>query len=355
MRDMATRTLETLGMLYGTAFGTEGWARVLDAIAELIGGNGALLFVNDAEHSELQVSAMSTRYQPADVERYLTSLVADDEARWLHVLNEEPPRTIKSDADIWPDRSVYDAMPSVRFMRALHLYHRVAVRPCAHGGWKDALTILFDDRRGGIRPAESRRLALLVPHLAHAIEMQRPFQLLLRRFGGVLAVLDRLGIGVLIARESGEIVISNQEAERILEAGDGLRRGAGSRVAVSAPTRRRDWARRCIAQRAQHGSKRREAARRSRCRAGRASMTLSRLRFPSLKMPLPAFSSAGFPFRIVKPRSTTGSLRFAKTPTRSLPSTIVAAGPAPTIVNGALMSRSPFSAPPNAVGGRVRK
>lgn len=235
MRDAATRTLETLGMLYGTAFSDGNWAGALDAIAELIGGNGALLFVNDAEHSELQVSAMSTRYQPADVEQYLTSLVADDEARWLHVLDEEPPRTIKSDADIWPDRRVYDAMPSVRFMRALHLYHRVAVRPCAHGGWKDALTVLFDDRRGGIRPAESRRLALLVPHLAHAIEMQRPFQLLSRRFGGVLAVLDRLGIGVLIARESGEIVISNQEAERILEANDGLRRGAGSRVAVSDP------------------------------------------------------------------------------------------------------------------------
>jgi DNA-binding CsgD family transcriptional regulator len=192
-----------------------------------------LLFVNDAGQSELQISAKSTRYEPADVEQYLSALVADDEARWVHVLNEAPPRTIKTDADIWPDRRVYDAMPSVRFLRALHLYHRVAVRPCAHGGWKDALTVLFADHRGGIRPSESRRLALLVPHLAHAIEMQRPFQLLLRRFGGVLAVLDRLGIGVLIVRERGEIVISNQEAQRILDADDGLHQAPGSRVSAT--------------------------------------------------------------------------------------------------------------------------
>lgn len=235
MHDVAVRTLETLGMLYSTAFGVEQWPRALDAISELLGGNGALLFVHDAEPAELQIAASSTRYLAADVKQYLRSLAKDEELRWVRVLEELPPRTIQSDADIWPDRRVYDAMPSVRFLKELHLYHRVAVRPCAHGGWKDALTVLFDDRRDGIQPEESQRLMLLVPHVARAIEVQRPFQMLLRRFGGVLRALDRLGIGVLVLRGRGEIVISNNEAERILEANDGVSRSAQSRIAAADP------------------------------------------------------------------------------------------------------------------------
>lgn len=235
MYDAAARTLETLGMLYSTTFGVEQWPRALDAISELIGGNGALLFVRDDGPVELQISAASTRYLPQDVELYLRSLAKGEEFRWVHILDELPPRTIQSDADIWPDRQVYDAMPSVRFLKDLHLYHRVAVRPCAHGGWKDALTVLFDDRREGIQPDEARRLSLLVPHVARAIEVQRPFQMLMRRFSGVLAALDRLGIGVLVLREPGEIVIANHEAERILDANDGVSRRAGSRIAVADP------------------------------------------------------------------------------------------------------------------------
>jgi DNA-binding CsgD family transcriptional regulator len=235
MYDAAARTLETLGMLYSTTFGVDQWPRALDAVSELIGGNGALLFVRDEGPAELQISAASTTYLAEDVDQYLSSLVRGEEFRWVQLLDELPPRTIQGDEDIWPDREVYDAMPSVRFLRDLHLYHRVAVRPCAHGGWKDALTVLFDDRRDGIQPEEARRLALLVPHLARAIEVQRPFQMLMRRFSGVLAALDRLGIGVLVLREPGEVVIANHEAERILDANDGVSRRAGARIAAADP------------------------------------------------------------------------------------------------------------------------
>ncbi|RIL04647.1 MAG: hypothetical protein DCC71_13300 [Proteobacteria bacterium] len=230
MRDLATETLETLGLLYGTRLGVEQWARALDAIAALIGGNGALLFVRDETVAELQIAARSSRYLAVDAEHYLTTLARDDEIRWVSVLDAAPPRTIVDDEDIWPDRSAYDAMPSVAFLRALHLYHRVAVRPCAHGGWKDSLTVLYDDRRGGIRPSESRRLALLVPHVARAIEVQRPFRLLHQRFGAVLGALDHLGIGVLLLHEGGEILLSNHEAQRILDAKDGLARSPHGRV-----------------------------------------------------------------------------------------------------------------------------
>ncbi len=234
MPDLATRTLETLGLLYTTAFSAERWEPVLDAVAALAGGNGALLFTNDERNPELRIAAMSTRYKRMHADEYLSTLVTADELRWLEILDELPPRTITTDRDIWPDRGAYDAMPSVRFLRELNLYHRVAVRPCVHGGWKDALAILYDKQHPGVRPAESRRLSLLVPHVARAIETHRPFALLRRRFQSVLTALDRLGIGVVILSDQAQIVVSNAEAERMLAADDGVRRGPKSNFVITA-------------------------------------------------------------------------------------------------------------------------
>ena len=233
MQDEATQTLQTLGVLYETAFGTERWPHALDAIARLIGGNGALLFVTDAAPSDLQIAAMSSRYEAADAHRYLTSLTDGDELRWVHVLDAVPPRTLKTDLEVWPDRDAYDAMASVRFMRSMNLYHRVGVRPCAHGGWQDALTILFNEPHGGITAAEAERLMLLVPHVARAIEQQRPFKLLQSRFNAVLSVLNRLGMGVLILNDTGTIVVANDEGERVLGAADGLLRSPNSHITTA--------------------------------------------------------------------------------------------------------------------------
>ncbi len=247
MVDEATRALEVLGLLYEMAIGTERWPEALDAIAGLAGGNGALLFVNDGTQPDLEIAAMSSRYRPEHAAQYLSALAAEHEGAaavnagwegeraWVLALDALPPRTMQTDSDIWPDRAAYDAMPSVRFMRGLQLYHRVAVRPCLHGGWKDSLTVLFADTRAGLQTQEARRLSLLVPHLARAIEMQRPFKLLQLRYRAVLSVLDRLGIGVLILSEAGDIVAANDESTRMLDARDGIERSPQGRVRATDP------------------------------------------------------------------------------------------------------------------------
>jgi DNA-binding CsgD family transcriptional regulator len=120
-------------------------------------------------------------------------------------------------------------------MRTMQLYHRVAVRPCTHGGWKDALTVLFDARRDGISNHEAHRLSLIVPHVARAIEMQRPFRLLQQRYHAVLSMLDRLGIGVLILTGEGDIVAANEASARVLDARDGLERTPQGRLRATDP------------------------------------------------------------------------------------------------------------------------
>jgi DNA-binding CsgD family transcriptional regulator len=79
---------------------------------------------------------------------------------------------------------------------------------------------------------EARRLAPLLPHLARATEIRRPFALLKSRYHAILKMLDHLGIGVLVLLDDDHILLENAEVQRILDAGDGFRRRADGRLAI---------------------------------------------------------------------------------------------------------------------------
>jgi len=66
------------------------------------------------------------------------------------------------------------------------------------------------------------------------LEINRPFQILRRRFAAVLAALDRFQVGVLIPSAHGSIAVSNSAADRILDQKDGLSRGRDHTLRVPA-------------------------------------------------------------------------------------------------------------------------
>ncbi len=54
------------------------------------------------------------------------------------------------------------------------------------------------------------------------MELSRAFGVLKSRFGGVLTALDRFHIGIFVLSPNSSVVVKNLEAERILDAHDGL-------------------------------------------------------------------------------------------------------------------------------------
>lgn len=230
MAQLDDRSLATIGAIYETALNSEKWSGALDRLASNVGGHGAIMMVNDAVLNELQITVMSAKYPDFNAKEYLASKISGDELRWLNALDALPAKTIVKDVDVWPDRAAYDQMPSVAWLKSRGLYHRCAARLCGHGGWKDFVAIMYDLNREGITRSEESCLGVFLPHLARAIETQRPFVLLEKRYRAVLSELDRLGIGVMILRGDREVIIFNKEADRVLDAGDGLRRDASSKL-----------------------------------------------------------------------------------------------------------------------------
>ena len=232
MSQLQAEFLDSTNAIYGTVLDASKWPEVLERTARTAGAFGTMLMLTDPVMPELEITVLSERIADQEAQTYVRSQLSSDELYWVEALDRVPALTVLSDEQIWPDRAEYDAMPSVDWLRSWNLYHRSAVRLCAHGGWRDTIAAVYPSDRGGMTKSEGRGLDTLLPHMARAMEIRRPFTLLKSRYQAILSVLDRLGIGVLVLLDDDHILLANCEAERILDAGDGLRRRLDGKLAI---------------------------------------------------------------------------------------------------------------------------
>ena len=232
MAELDKDLLAGIDSIYATVLDAGRWPEALERFAGAGGAFGAMLMVSDAHQRELEMNVLSERIGSAEAQAYVKGHLSRDELQWDVALDGVPPCTMLTDEQIWPDRDAYDSMESVRWLRSWNFYHRSAARLCGHQAWRDNVAIIHTLDRPATSPAECERLGLLLPHLARAVEIRRPFTLLKKRYQVILSVLDRLGMGVLLALDDGHILLANAEAERVLDARDGPRRTLDGRFAI---------------------------------------------------------------------------------------------------------------------------
>jgi len=117
----------------------------------------------------------------------------------------------------------YLDMPIMLFLkREVGVKRRIVARLHDHGVWFDGLTFLYSMDRDIMTTDEESEVQVILPHVAKAISVARPFNMLKARFQAVFAVLDRFHTGVFLLSATGAIELKNNEASRILNLKDGL-------------------------------------------------------------------------------------------------------------------------------------
>jgi DNA-binding CsgD family transcriptional regulator len=96
----------------------------------------------------------------------------------------------------------------------------------------DILTTHYRDDGPFVPHEAASMLRIIGPHLTKVLEMNRPVNLLRHRYGAFLDVLDRLRIGVGIVTAGSELVLANEEFNRIVSTGDSLMLGAGASLSA---------------------------------------------------------------------------------------------------------------------------
>ena len=213
-----------LGPIYDAAMDEARWREALDAMAAATDGiGGALLFVEreDNPYTIRAVGGVYGRIPPAEIQYYVDHLAHLESPEWDRLARQRV-RQLLLDTDV-SDAPVLDKREDYRYLREkAGVGRRVGVRLNDNAAWYDAVTVVYDAKHPAIPDRSIARIEPLLPHLAKAVEMGRAFSRLRARYAAVLAVLDKVHVGLAIANAAGEVIVRNTEAERILGLGDGI-------------------------------------------------------------------------------------------------------------------------------------
>jgi len=223
--------LGLISSIYDLPLERECWREGLDTFARTMNASGGTLIVLDPLYSEIQVQEYSANYQDMKnssgvllVEEYNAEFAKYDQPSAFRLLGS-PDRGFVSEFELSGISSMDEYLnhPPVKWNREfLNITHRAASRLNVHSIWSDAITLHFSSNRGEITEHEKETGAFFLDHFAKAVELGRSFGVLKSRFDGVLSALDRFHIGIFVLSPNGSVVVKNVEADRILDAGDGV-------------------------------------------------------------------------------------------------------------------------------------
>jgi len=217
---ITSQHLDLITRIYDTVLDAERWPEILAEIARVGNAKHTNVILHDSRNPEVTIAAAS--YDRAIFEEYHEKYMVSEEPMAINML-KYPAFQMVSDDELCNWGVDYSDMPVMPLLkREMGVKRRIVARLHDHGAWFDGLTFFYSQDRGLMTSAENKQAQILLPHVAKAIAVARPFNVLKSRFQAVFSVLDRFHIGVLVISSSGSVVIKNMEADRILDLKDGL-------------------------------------------------------------------------------------------------------------------------------------
>ena len=225
---------ETLIAIYDAAVDADGWERVADEMTRVVGSRGCWFFVSEAsEERPWQLGAGSRMWRNLPegvVDRYVRTL-AHYEKPAFDKLMRLPRRTLitteQPETMLDPTREREDSRYLIEHFGC---FHRAAFRLNDDPGWFDSITLQYDAALERIPPEGLERSRNYLAHIGKALETGRAYRLLRLRHAAVLAALDHVRVGMVVALAGGDAIVANASAERLIGEADGLHRDVQGRL-----------------------------------------------------------------------------------------------------------------------------
>jgi len=226
----------TITRIYDAAADHLRWREALDAVAAHVGARAGALLVRDFSGMPFSINALSSAYKrietTGEAEYYMKNLAHFEGPQW-EFISRMRPGEIGRDEDMGIQRADLDHRADYVFLRrTIGTQRRLAFRLNDNRGWFDGVTLAFPAEITFVPPSAIHDLRPLLPHMAKAVAIGRTFNQLKDRYHAVLAVLDKVAVGLVLALESGEIVVANREAERIFSLHDGIGKSRTNRLSL---------------------------------------------------------------------------------------------------------------------------
>lgn len=223
--------LNVITSVYAVPGDPNGWTSLLGEAIDLVGGNtGAYLILDD---TVMQVSAMYGYSTDELRELYEGDRAAQKDVRVQYQDNLIPGRVFR-EFEYVPDKEAYDSCEWIQYeLKKRGVYWNMTAQISTHNLWRDIVAINRLKTAGPYPDEDKAALQTLLPHMSRAAELHRTFTRMEERFGAVLAVLDKLLVGLIILDTKGRVVLINAEASRAADDSGALSLRSDSRLHVT--------------------------------------------------------------------------------------------------------------------------
>ncbi len=213
--DRTADILRVSEQLYAAVAEPERWPLALEAVADLLHGDHAILMVQEDDGANDPFIA-SARVEASSLAHFFS---ADGVRTMAPLFNMVPvgvaPRTeFISDADFARTAAYNDLIRPMNGFHGMHLRQTGVVSV-----FFNVCRPLRDDN---FAKADVAALQMLAPHLEAAFELQRRLQSARHGHAGLARLLDRLDSGVILTDGSALPKMLNNRATRIVAEADGL-------------------------------------------------------------------------------------------------------------------------------------
>ena len=224
-----TLPTDVFAEIYGAAIDPDLWFSAIDKCVDHIGStSAALINIDTIADNPYNMNVLSENFRnnftKSEIEHWLSNL-AHYEVEGHTLLSKKPVQTVFSDLDIYVDRNAdeLNRRPDYQFLHEkFGIRRKLGARLSDNKRYIDTFAVQFASDIEIIPEIYENRMAFLVPHIAKAVETGAIFRKLQKQYMAVLSALNHVGIGLCVAESDGTIVVSNNEAARIMDSGNGV-------------------------------------------------------------------------------------------------------------------------------------
>ncbi len=215
--------------IYHPAFNLGRWRRALGSVSQAVEARAIALLIRrpgEASKDLQMLNSTCLKFVRSPWGAYYDFRLSRLQNPDLEFLSKQPTHQPTLDTLIGPPPAVLGKRANYAFLRKrLKIGRRLGVKLNSDKVWFDAMSIAFTESASHVPWSAIEETKFLLPHLSKGVEKGRTFVQLKLWYSAVLTALNRVKVGLAIALPSGDIIIENDEAKRILAQKDGLTKG----------------------------------------------------------------------------------------------------------------------------------
>lgn len=213
-----------LPYIYDVATSDRNWTSALDHMSDVIGSKGSAIFA--ANNGAFDFSLVSTNSlfvgKDTAVAEYFTRFREIDEYAVNFAFNSRPFERVV-DEDFWPGFMNLQTRDDLKFMlENFGVFRRAAYNISEQRAWNAFIVFHYESSVRNFRKNWLGDTNALIRHLSKALEINRFYSQLRKRYDAVLTVLDKIDAALCILLPTGEVIVRNKKAQKIFEDRNGI-------------------------------------------------------------------------------------------------------------------------------------